>query len=261
MAHRPERRQHARIPAAYQYFITLEGKTRTGRIRDVTPFGLSILSEQPVSPGQELDVKLFIPDVNLKIEARGEVVYCIEDPHQTESSPRYLAGIKVVEGTLEDLSLIDPKKRISRHTPSHTVTINAEAKRCYELLAEFERYPEWASGVLEAKVLDTLPDGRGRRVEFVHNFFLRKVTYVLDYVYDDEACLLSWVSAGGDEDILNISGSYAFVSKGPNVTAATYELYITLSIIPSKYLVQYITNILMLKEMKNFKNFVEKNAR
>ncbi|HUT52945.1 MAG TPA: PilZ domain-containing protein [bacterium] len=261
MVHRPERRQHARIPADYQYFITVEGRTRTGRTRDVTPFGVSILSESALSPGLELDVKLFIPDVNLKIEARGEVVYCIEDPHQTESSARYLAGIKVVEGTLEDLSLIDPKKRISRHTPSHTITINADAKRCYELLAEFERYPEWAGGVLEAQVIDTLPDGRGRRVEFVHNFFLRKVNYVLDYVYDDQAKILSWVSAGGDEDILNISGNYAFVSKGPNLTAATYELYITLSIIPSKYLVQYVTNILMLKEMKNFKNFVEKNAR
>jgi len=255
-----ERRRYPRMSAAYDYVATSGGRTSAGLTRDVSPYGIGIFSEQAFEPDDKIELKIHIPDVNINIEAKGEVIYCIDNPGESAQAARYLVGARFTEGPLEDFSMADSQSVKSRHTPSHTLTINVDARRCFEILSDFDRYPEWASGVEEAQVLERYPDGRGKRVEFLHNFFLRKVRYVLDYSYDDENNVLSWVSGGGDEEIIGITGSYTFQSRWADKTFATYKLEVTLSIIPSKRIVQFATKVLMRKEMKNFRAFAEKNA-
>jgi hypothetical protein len=247
------------MPAAYDYVASTGDQTSSGLTRDVSPYGIGFFSDRAFEPADKLELKIHIPDVNINIDARGEVIYCIANPGESGPGSKYLVGARFTEGPLEDFSLADSRQAKSRHTPSHTLTIRADAGGCFDLLSDFDRYPEWASGVEEAKVLETYPDGRGKRVEFLHNFFLRKVRYELYYYYDDENKVLSWVSGGGDEEIVGISGSYSFQSRGPDMTFATYKLEVTLSIIPSKRIVQYVTKVLMRKEMKNFRAFAEKN--
>jgi hypothetical protein len=84
--------------------------------------------------------------------------------------------------------------------------------------------------------------------------------YVLQYSYDDQHTILSWVSAGGDEEIMKITGRYVFKNAGPGRCHATCELDITLGVIPSNRLAQYATSVLMRSEMKNFRKFAE-NSR
>jgi uncharacterized membrane protein len=255
-----ERRRHKRIPVAYECLASSRGRKFTVVCRDASPFGIGVFTNTRLEPNDTVSIRILIPGVGMHIDAKGEVVYCIDNPDETSPSYRSLMGIRFTEGPVEDIILPEAEMSRSRYTPSHTITIDANAKFCYKMLSDFERYPEWASGVEDAKVLERYPDGRGKRVEFLHDFFLRKVTYILDYSYDDDNNILSWVSAGGDEEIVGISGRYIFHPSGHTETAATYKLDVTLSIIPSKKLVGYVTNILMRREMKNFKQFVEKSA-
>jgi hypothetical protein len=156
------------------------------------------------------------------------------------------------------LPFISETNKTSRHTPFHTLSIEAEAGFCYRLLAAFERYPEWVSRAMKVKVLDRYPDGRGKIVSFEYDFFLRKFHYILEYSYDDTLYTLSWTRAGGDPELIEITGSYHFQPLGPNKTMASYELALTLGFVPSQRLLNFGSTILMRKEMKNFKLFVEK---
>jgi hypothetical protein len=253
-----EQRKHPRAPVDYQYFLYSQDGTLSGAIRDLSPYGTGLFSPSGISPEKMVDLRIFLPDA-LQIDAKGEIVFCVANPDPAANPAKYLIGLKFMEGPMQDFASAAGVER-SRYTPSHTVVINAEAKICYELLSCYTRYPEWASGVKRAQVLETYPDGRGKRVEFLHDFFFRKIRYVLNYTYHDEKNILSWVSAGADQEIVSIAGSYTFKSVVKDSTYATYALDVTLSIIPSSRLVQYVTNILMRKEMKNFKSFVEQQA-
>ncbi len=255
-----EKRHHPRMKVEYEYFATVSGHRYSGYCRDISPYGLCLLSKEELTHGKHVDLKLHIRDLSLSIELKGVVRHCTKDKND-DFGRDYLVGVELVEGTLEDFSRSGDERKTGHYAPSHTLILNADAKRCYHLLADYEKYPEWASGVDEAKILRKYPDGRGKRVEFVHNFFFRKVKYVLDYFYDDENCILSWESAGGDEEILKITGNYSFMPTGEDKCYATYTLDITLSIIPSRRLVQHITTVVMRKEMKNFKNFAEAHAK
>ncbi|MCX5859668.1 MAG: PilZ domain-containing protein [Proteobacteria bacterium] len=254
-------RAHPRIQANFKYFVSCENKNFDGITHDVSPGGIAIFADHDLPPARELEIKFFIPDVNLHIDAKGKVIYCIGNPYPSRQSTKYLIGLQFAEGVFEDLFAKNTRGQVSRHTPAQTITINAPAKRCYELLGYFERYPEWTLGVKQSRVLERYPDGRGKRVEFLHNFFLSQINYTLNYSYDDEKNLLSSVSTETSREILALAQSCIFVPKGKDSVFVTYEMDVTLSFVPSPSLIQYVTSILMRKEMYNFKKFIESNPK
>ena len=254
-------RAYPRIQANYKYYVSCENKNFDGITHDVSPGGIGIFTDHDLPPAHELEIKLFIPDVNLNIDAKGKVVYCIGNPHSSRQPTKYLIGLQFSEGIFDELFARNTRGQVSRHTPAQTITINAPAKRCYELLGCFERYPEWTLGVKRSRILERYPDGRGKRVEFLHDLILSQISYTLDYAYDDGKSLLSCVSTGTAREILNLTGSCLFVPKGKDSVFATCELDVTLSFVPSPRLIQYVTSILMRKEMYNFKKFVESNPK
>ena len=119
------------------------------------------------------------------------------------------------------------------------------------------RQLKWSSGLESVQALAQYPDGRAKRVEYVYNFYIHKANYVLEYSYDDPGTTLTWKKAGGDRDIEAIEGMFKFAPRPQNTTAATYQIELTLNLIPSKRLVNWGTAILMRQELKNFKKFVE----
>jgi len=252
-------RAYPRIEANYKYFVSCPSKSFDGITHDISPVGIGIFANHDLPPAHELEIKLFIPEVDLHIDAKGKVIYCIGNPYFSRQSAKYLIGLQLSESIFADLFSSDTEAPISRYTPAQTITIGASAKRCCELLGYFQRYPEWSSGVKKTRILERYPDGRGKRVEFLHDFSLSRISYALDYSYDDEKNLLRCVSVGSAKEILNLSGSCIFVPKGKDSVFATCELDITLSCVPSPRMIQYVTTILMRKEMYNFKKFVESN--
>lgn len=255
-----EKRNHVRLPVEYKFAATSEGRILSGPVRDISPYGIGIFHESELKYESPVELKIYIPDMTINIDTKGEVRHCSANPVISEQLPKNLIGIKFTEGPLENFADADTRKETSRHTPRHSIAIDADPQACYKLLSDFNSYPEWASGIDEARVLESHPDGRAKRVEFVHDFYLRKVNYILNYEYNDENNILSWVSSGGDKDIVKITGCYTFAPRPNGTSVATYELDVTISVFPSKRLVHYVTQILMRKEMKNFKKFVEKSS-
>lgn len=109
------------------------------------------------------------------------------------------------------------------------LTINAPVERCYEILTDFERYPEWAADLKEVTVLERDGEGRPLIVEFRAAAMGRSTTYRLRYDYSDAPNKLGWVLDEGDIQ-RELDGAYHLQpsSDDPGSTDVVYELSIDL---------------------------------
>ena len=100
-----DRRVHPRLQAAYKYQASCMGREFSGLCRNVSAYGMAIYSNEELEPESDIELKIFVPDVKVTVQARGEVVYCMENPESPEQSDRYLIGIRFIEGPVENFTV------------------------------------------------------------------------------------------------------------------------------------------------------------
>jgi uncharacterized membrane protein len=253
-----EKRKHHRMAVDYEVFIRHPGGTSLARARDISTQGIGLYATGPLNNGDLVDLTIVLPKGAMNLSVKGAVRYCMENTAPGAGPHRYLAGIEFTEDTKDEVSIMDIQGDVMSYQASHSVSINAPADKCYELICDFERYPQWAGVLKGVRVEDAHPDGRARRVEFEVDVYIRKVRYVLDYSYDDENLCLSWVSAGGD--FVSITGRYFFKPLGENKASSTYEATAAFEFFLPNRIVRYFSRVAMRKTMKEFKSFVEKGG-
>lgn len=107
-----------------------------------------------------------------------------------------------------------------------TTTIAAPPEKVYAVLCDFERYPEWARDLKEARVVERGPDDRPVEVEFRAAAMGRSTRYRLRYSYDDDGRRLEWRLVHGDI-MRRLDGAYELAPDGDG-TRVTYELEVDL---------------------------------
>jgi hypothetical protein len=111
---------------------------------------------------------------------------------------------------------------------SSTMMIQAPRPVIMAVIADFSAYPEWASGVRSAEILQTGPDGRAERVRFTIDAGVIKDSYVLGYTWhEDEQVRWDLVERGSA--VSDMSGAYRLDQVG-DATKVTYELAVGLAI-------------------------------
>ena len=90
------------------------------------------------------------------------------------------------------------------------------------VIADFGSYPEWATGVRSAEVLDTGSDGRPLRVRFGLDAGVIRDSYVLAYDWDGDAAV-RWQLAEAGSMVTEMSGAYLLAEDGAS-TKVSYEL-------------------------------------
>jgi hypothetical protein len=108
-------------------------------------------------------------------------------------------------------------------------TIEAPVEECFATLTDFERYPEWAGDLKEAKVIERDGHGRALVVEFRAAAMGRSTTYRLRYDYSDAPNRLGWQLDSGDIE-RELDGAYLLQPSetDPGTTEVSYELAIDL---------------------------------
>lgn len=96
------------------------------------------------------------------------------------------------------------------------------------VIAEFDAYPEWATAVRCAEVLDQNADGRANRVRFSLDAGMIKDSYVLGYDWDGDA-QVSWELAEAGSVVSEMSGTYRLADRG-GTTEVRYELAVGIRI-------------------------------
>ncbi|MCP3855779.1 MAG: cyclase [Actinomycetia bacterium] len=129
---------------------------------------------------------------------------------------------------MSNLITADRKAAVLEHT-SQQSTIAAPPNRCYDVVLEFERYPEWADGIDRAEVLSRDPEGRPLDVGFSAGGMGRQANYVLRYDHSAAPQRLSWHLIEGDV-MGRLDGYYEFepVQDDSSSCEVTYDLEVEL---------------------------------
>jgi uncharacterized protein YndB with AHSA1/START domain len=106
--------------------------------------------------------------------------------------------------------------------------IRASPERCFDILTDFERYPEWAADIKAVTVAETDDRGRPGQVTFRAAAFGRSTSYTLAYDYHNAPKELSWVQIDGDIT-RRLDGAYTFEAAGED-TEVVYRLTVELRV-------------------------------
>ena len=134
---------------------------------------------------------------------------------------------------------------------SQSITIAASPERCFEIVTDFESYPEWARDLKEAIVRDRDEQGRPTEVEFRASALGRSTHYTLAYDYSEAPEKLSWSMVKGDI-MRAIDGAYFFRPAPSGGTDVQYDLAIEL-VVPLPGFVKRRAEVRILNTIRELK--------
>ncbi|MGW2324472.1 SRPBCC family protein [Streptomyces sp. NPDC001700] len=116
---------------------------------------------------------------------------------------------------------------MAEHTSS-SITIEAAPADVMEVIADFDRYPEWSGEVKEAEILTKDDQGRGQQVRMVLDAGAIKDDYTLQYTWTADE--VSW-SLLKSQMLRTLDGSYRLAPlDGGTSTEVTYQLTVDVKI-------------------------------
>jgi hypothetical protein len=110
---------------------------------------------------------------------------------------------------------------------SSSIVIGMPRKMVMAVIADFDAYPEWATGVRSADVLSSA-GGRAAEVRFTLDAGVIKDSYVLGYDWDGDA-EVRWNLAEAGSMISEMTGEYELADHGES-TEVTYELAVGIKV-------------------------------
>ena len=112
--------------------------------------------------------------------------------------------------------------RVMADRTSSSITVAADRSAVMAVIADFGSYPDWATGVRSAEILEAAPDGRPLRVRFGLDAGVIRDSYVLAYEWDGDAAV-RWQLAETGSMVTEMSGAYVLAHDGTG-TNVSYEL-------------------------------------
>jgi ribosome-associated toxin RatA of RatAB toxin-antitoxin module len=109
------------------------------------------------------------------------------------------------------------------------MVVRASPAYCYEVLTDFEGYPEWAADIKAVSVEERDVEGRATQVTFRAAAFGRSTSYTLRYDYTGAPGKLAWAQVGGDVT-RKLDGSYQIEPSDDGSAEVTYELTVDLKV-------------------------------
>ncbi len=101
------------------------------------------------------------------------------------------------------------------------IEIDAPIERCWEVIADVERAPEWQGAMKSAKAVERDADGRPALVETKIDALVASVNVFLRFEYD-EPTGMRWTRERGD--LKSLVGSWELEDLGDGRTRAAYGL-------------------------------------
>ena len=109
------------------------------------------------------------------------------------------------------------------------MVVTASPERCFAVVADIERYPDWAADIKDVTVHERDDQGRPALVSFRAAAFGRSTSYTLAYDYAQAPRVLAWRLTTGDITT-KLDGSYVFDPAEGGGTEITYHLEVELRV-------------------------------
>jgi ribosome-associated toxin RatA of RatAB toxin-antitoxin module len=134
--------------------------------------------------------------------------------------------------------------------------VRASPETCYEVVVDFERYPEWATDIKQVEVSERDDSGRAAVVSFRAAAFGRSTSYTLSYDYAGAPQELTWVQTRGDLTS-RLDGAYVFEPTVDGDTEVVYRLVVELKVPIPGFVKRRAEGRIMQTALKNLKARVE----
>ena len=142
--------------------------------------------------------------------------------------------------------------------------IRDTAERIFEVITDYESYPEWATNVKEVEVKRLDEDGRAGLVAYRAAAMGRSAAYVLEYFYGTNPMRVSWRLAEGDL-VRRLDGRYLLTPLDPDAagprTEVTYELEVDVSMPMSGFLRRRAESRILRSALDDLRSWVEDGSR
>ena len=135
------------------------------------------------------------------------------------------------------------------------IVIAASPKRIMDVIADFDDYPNWATGVRVAEVVGTT-DGRPERVHFVLEAAPIRDQYDLGYVWEDDRSV-TWHLVERGSMLTSMDGKYELEPVDDDSTRVTYQLSVDVSIPMLGMLKRKAEKVIIDTALKGLKRHVE----
>jgi len=140
------------------------------------------------------------------------------------------------------------------------IVIEAPAGEVMDVIAGFEDYPDWATGMREVSVVRSDEAGRPLDVRFVVDSPPIRDTFTLRYQWRDER-LVSWSLVPDDASMLSaMDGSYTLDTVAGGRTRVTYQLVVDLKLPLLGMLRRKAEKVIVDTALKGLKRRVEGRA-
>jgi len=137
--------------------------------------------------------------------------------------------------------------------------VSASPERCFAVVADIERYPDWAADIKEVTVHERDGEGRPSLVSFRAAAFGRSTSYTLSYDYTDAPRVLAWHLTQGDITT-KLDGSYVFEPAEGGGTEITYHLEVELRVPIPGFIKMRAQSRIMSTALRDLKARVESSA-
>jgi ribosome-associated toxin RatA of RatAB toxin-antitoxin module len=140
------------------------------------------------------------------------------------------------------------------------MSVSASPERCFAVVADIERYAEWAADIKEIVVEERDDEGRPLLVTFRAAAFGRSTSYTLRYDFSEAPRILSWKLTKGDITS-KLDGSYIFdPGEGGAGTSVTYHLEAELRVPIPGFIKMRAQSRIMSTAMRELKARVESSS-
>jgi ribosome-associated toxin RatA of RatAB toxin-antitoxin module len=135
------------------------------------------------------------------------------------------------------------------------IVIAASPSRIMDVIADFDDYPNWATGVRVAEVV-AAGDGRAERVHFVLEAAPIRDQYDLGYVWEDDRSV-TWHLVERGSMLTSMDGKYELEPVDDDSTRVTYQLSVDVSIPMLGMLKRKAEKVIIDTALKGLKKHVE----
>lgn len=133
-----------------------------------------------------------------------------------------------------------------------TITINAPVEKCWSVISDYERYPEFLPEVKKIRTFNR----RGNEVDVQYEAEVVKVIKYTVHMKEEGPKKLSWSFIDG-EFMKDNKGGWVLEDGGEGKTKATYSIAVEVGMLVPKTIINALVDTQLPKLLENFKKRIE----
>jgi len=135
---------------------------------------------------------------------------------------------------------------------SRSIVFNAPVEKCFAVISDYERYPEFLPEVRKIKTANR----RGVEVDVHYEAEVVKVIKYAVHMKEEKPTRVSWTFIDG-EFMKDNKGGWVLESRPEGKTHATYNIEVQVGLLVPKTIINVLVDTQLPKLLENFKKRIE----